>query len=73
MVDLLDMVECLDGRTITLTNTVVDMLKSRMVVLKQVMEFCADTCNAMFGANTSVAVHLEKRNPRSFNSEVVLS
>lgn len=63
VVDLLDMVECLDGRAVTLTEKVLDLMKSRKIDLKMMVGFCADTCNAMFGVNNSVAVHLKKEIP----------
>lgn len=63
VVDLLDLVECPDGTAKKLTNSILEWLHKSNIETKQVVGFCADTCNVMFGRNKSVSTLLKKEIP----------
>ena len=52
---LIDMVELDDGKADTIYNAVVKCFEQKGIPMENVIGFCADTCNTMFGAHHSVA------------------
>ncbi|KAJ8028913.1 40S ribosomal protein S15 [Holothuria leucospilota] len=52
-----------DGKADTIYNTVLQCFKDKNIPMKNIIGFCADTCNVMFGAHHSVAQLLVKNHP----------
>ena len=52
-----------NGEAATIYKALLDSLKERDIPMKNIIGFCADTCNVMFGANHSVAQMLVKDHP----------
>ena len=48
---VIDLVPLTDGAATTIYNAVIDSLSERGVPMKNVIGFCADTCNVMFGVD----------------------
>ena len=61
---LVDLIPLSNGAAATIYKALLDSLKERDIPMKNVIGFCADTCNVMFGANHSVAQMLVKDHPR---------
>ena len=60
---LIDMIAIPDGKAITITDYLVKSLEERHIPMENVIGFCADTCNVMFGVNHSVSKLLKERFP----------
>ena len=60
---LVDLIPLSNGAAATIYKALLDSLKERDIPMKNVVGFCADTCNMMFGANHSVAQMLVKDHP----------
>ena len=62
-VGLLELLQCTDATAEGLSKKVLEVLKQSGIDPKQMVGFCADTCNVMFGRNKSVSTILKKANP----------
>ena len=60
---VIDLVPLADGPATTIYNALLDSLKQRGIPMKNVIGFCADTCNVMLGAHHSVSQLLVKDYP----------
>ena len=60
---LVDLIPLSNGAAATTYKALLDSLKERDIPMKNVIGFCADTCNVMFGANHSFAQMLVKDHP----------
>ena len=58
---LIDLLEISDGRAVTISDSIVASLTEKKIPMKNVIAFCADTCNVMFGQHHSVATILKER------------
>ncbi|KAJ8041329.1 hypothetical protein HOLleu_12119 [Holothuria leucospilota] len=58
-----DLISMPDGKADTIYNTVLQCFKDKNIPMKNIIGFCADTCNVMFGAHHSVAQLLVKNHP----------
>ena len=52
---LIDLVPLANRTANTIYNTLIESLKEKGIPMKNIIGFCADTCNVMFGINHSVA------------------
>ena len=62
-VDLLDMVECSDGKAETIFNLLCKVLEDKKIPTENWVGFCADTCNTMFGCENSVVSRIKEKFP----------
>jgi hypothetical protein len=60
---LIDLIPLKDGRATTIYTSLLKSLRERGIPMHNVIGFCADTCNVMFGANHSVSQLLVKDHP----------
>ena len=60
---LIDLITLENGKAITIFQAVVNSLQEKGIAMENVVGFCVDTCNVMFGKNHSVATLLEKQFP----------
>ena len=60
---LIDLVPLANGTANTIYNTLIESLKEKGIPMKNIIGFCADTCNVMFGINHSVAQLLVRDYP----------
>lgn len=58
-----DLIRMPDGKADTIYNTVLQCFKDKNIPMGNIIGFCADTCNVMFGAHHSVAQLLVKNHP----------
>ena len=58
-----DLVEIPDGKAQTITDWVIQSLAEKHIPMENVIGFCADTCNVMFGAHHSVSKLLVEKYP----------
>ena len=60
---LIDLVPLPNGTANTIYNTLIGNLKEKGIPMKNIIGFCADTCNVMFGIHHSVAQLLVRDYP----------
>jgi hypothetical protein len=60
---LIDLIPLKDGTASTIYTSVLECMRERGIPMQNVIGFCADTCNVMFGANHSVSQLLVKDHP----------
>ncbi|KAK4021343.1 hypothetical protein OUZ56_003260 [Daphnia magna] len=61
MVSLIEIANCCDATAIGITDTVFEVFEKVGLKTSMLLGFCADTCNAMFGAHHSVATILREK------------
>lgn len=61
MVSLIEIANCCDATAIGITDTVFEVFEKVGLKTSMLLGFCADTCNAMFGAHNSVATILREK------------
>lgn len=60
---LIDLIPLKDGTATTIYTSLIESMRERGISMHNVIGFCADTCNVMFGANHSVSQLLIKDYP----------
>ena len=60
---LIDLIPLKDGTATTIYTSLLESLRERGIPMQNVVGFCADTCNVMFGVNHSVSQLLVKDYP----------
>jgi hypothetical protein len=63
MVSLIEIANCCDATATGITDTVFEVFEKVGLKTSMLVGFCADTCNAMFGAHHSVATILHEKIP----------
>jgi hypothetical protein len=63
MVSLIEIANCCDATATGITDTVFEVFEKVGLKTSMLVGFCADTCNAMFGAHHSVAKILREKIP----------
>jgi len=66
-VEVLDMAKCRDGSAEGLTNCIKQVIKINSIPWQNIVGFCADTTNVMFGANKSASTHMKAMVPHILN------
>ena len=59
----IDLIEMPDGKANTIYNKMLECLNEKGIPIQNVIGFCADTCNTMFGKNHSVSQLLVSNHP----------
>ena len=58
-----DLIEIPDGKAQTITDHVSASIREKLILMENVIGFCADTCNVMFGAHHSASKLLTEKFP----------
>ena len=66
-VKVLDMVKCSDGSAEGLTNRIEQVIEENSIPWQNIVGFCADTTNVMFGANRSASTLMKAMVPHILN------
>ncbi|XP_065581765.1 uncharacterized protein LOC136041162 [Artemia franciscana] len=66
-VEALDMVKCSDGSAEGLTNRIKQVIEENSIPWQNIVGFCADTTNVMFGANRSASTLMKAMVPHILN------
>ncbi|XP_065584645.1 uncharacterized protein LOC136043679, partial [Artemia franciscana] len=66
-VEVLDMVKCSDGSAEGLTNRIKQVIEENSIPWQNIVGFCADTSNVMFGAKRSASTLMKAMVPHILN------
>jgi hypothetical protein len=58
-IDLFDVVECCDGKVETIFNLICDVFQDKKTPTENLVGYCADTCNTIFGCDNSVVSRIK--------------